>query len=276
MYAIYYTERFRDILPIEMSQMSATLAEQHIVVTGASQGIGAAIVDALSAQGARMSLMARRLPPLEDKASQLPQAQAISVDVTQSDAVVQAFQQARQGFGAVDILVNCAGQAHSTPTHLMQDADWHRMIAVNLDALFYCCREALADMRSTGRGRIVNIASSAALKGYNYVAAYCAAKHGALGLTRALALEHATRNITVNAVCPGYTDTELMQTAIQTLMDKTGRDAVTARAAFTQSNPQGRLIDPAEVAATVVWLCSPEAGSITGQAIAVAGGEVMH
>ena len=256
--------------------MAGTLAEQHIVVTGASQGIGAAIVDALAAQGAKLSLMARRLPPLEDKASQLHKAQAISVDVTQSDAVAQAFQQARQGFGAVDILVNCAGQVYTTPTHRMQDDDWHRMIAVNLDALFYCCREALADMRSTGRGRIVNIASTAALKGYNYVAAYTAAKHGALGLTRALALEYATQKITVNAVCPGYTDTEMMQTAMQTLMEKTGRDTHAARVAFTQSNPQGRLIEPAEVAATVLWLCSPEAGSITGQAIAVAGGEVMH
>ncbi len=256
--------------------MSVALAEQHIVVTGASQGIGAAIADALAGQDARLSLMARRLPPLQEKASQLPHAQAISVDVSQSDSVAQAFQQARQGFGPVDILVNSAGQVHSAPLQRMNDDDWHRMIAVNLDSLFYCCREALADMRKSGSGRIVNIASTAALKGYNYVAAYCAAKHGALGLTRALALENVTQKITVNAVCPGYTETELIQNAIQTLMEKTGRDAACARAEFTRSNPQGRLIDPAEVAATVVWLCSPEAGSITGQAIAVAGGEVMH
>ena len=254
---------------------SRVLSDKHVVVTGASQGIGAAIATALAAQGAKLTLIARRLPPLQEKAAQLPRAQAISADVSQSGSVTEAFQQARQSFGPVEILVNNAGQAHTSPTHSMNDDDWHQMIAVNLDSLFYCCREALADMHRGRGGRIVNIASTAALKGYSYVAAYCAAKHGALGLTRALALENVTKNITVNAVCPGYTDTELIQNSIKTIMEKTGRDVTEARAEFTRSNPQGRLIDPEEVADTVVWLCSPGAGSITGQAIAVAGGEVM-
>ncbi len=251
---------------------SGTLANKHIVITGASQGIGAAIADALA--GGRLSLMARRLPPLQEKAAQLPRAQAIVADVSQRESVTAAFQQARQTFGPVDILINNAGQARTSPVHRMSDEDWQQMIAVNLDSLFYCCREALADMRHGDAGRIVNIASTAALKGYPYVAAYCAAKHGALGLTRALALEHATRNITVNAVCPGYTDTALIQNSITTIMAETGRSEAEARAVFTRSNPQGRLIEPEEVASTVLWLCSPEARSVTGQAIVVAGGEV--
>ncbi|HCS28346.1 MAG TPA: 3-hydroxyacyl-CoA dehydrogenase [Spongiibacteraceae bacterium] len=251
------------------------LTGKHAIVTGGGRGIGAAIADALSAEGARVTLMGRSMAPLQQMAAQLTHAQAISIDVTRSDLVHAAFQQARESFGPVDILINNAGQAHTSPAHKMTDDHWSQMIAANLNSVFYCCREALTDMRNNGGGRIVNIASTAALKGYTYVAAYCAAKHGTLGLTRSLALENASRNITVNAVCPGYTETELLQNSIETIMEKTSRSETQARAELAKSNPQGHLVQPEQVSNAVVWLCAPGAEAITGQAIAVAGGEIM-
>ncbi|MBB6521434.1 SDR family NAD(P)-dependent oxidoreductase [Pseudoteredinibacter isoporae] len=252
-----------------------SLDNKHIVVTGASKGIGAAIVDALAAQGARISLMGRSLAGLEAKAEGLPKAQCIAVDVMDPDAVCEGFAKAREGFGPIDVLVNNAGQAATAPFHKMDKATWRQMMGVNLDSVFFCCQEAMADMRPAKSGRIINIASTAALKGYGYVSAYVAAKHGVLGLTRALAMETAQHGITVNAVCPGYTETELVRDSIQTIMDKTGRSEEDARAELAKSNPQGRLIQPEEVANTVLWLCQDGSDSITGQAIAVAGGEVM-
>ena len=255
--------------------MTKTLNGKHAIVTGAGKGIGAAIVDALAARGAKVTLMGRSLEPLQAKADSLPQAQAISVDVTDSERVKAAFQEAREAFGAIDILVNNAGQAHTSPAHKMDDDHWQRMIAVNLDSVSTAVARRWPICASRGSGRIVNIASTAALKGYGYVSAYCAAKHGTLGLTRSLALENATSGITVNAVCPGYTETELVRNSIKTIMEKTGRSETEARAELTQSNPQGRLVQPEEVANAVLWLCSPGAESVTGQAITVAGGEVM-
>jgi 3-hydroxybutyrate dehydrogenase len=159
--------------------------------------------------------------------------------------------------------------------HAADDALWDEMLAVNLGGVYRCIRCALPDMLHAGRGRIINIASTAGLTGYAYVTAYCAAKHGVIGLTRALAMELARKNITVNAVCPGYSDTDMVREAVANIQAKTGRDAAAARAALTARNPQGRLIAPEEVAQAVLWLCSAGAGSITGQSIAVAGGEVM-
>ncbi|MCV6620408.1 MAG: SDR family oxidoreductase [Cellvibrionaceae bacterium] len=252
-----------------------SLKDKHVVVTGASKGIGAAIVDALAAEGAKITLMGRSLAGLEQKAKGLALAQCVAVDVMDPEAVSAGFAKAREGFGAIDVLINNAGQAATAPFHKMDHETWRQMMGVNLDSVFFCCQEAIADMRPAKAGRIINIASTAALKGYGYVSAYVAAKHGVLGLTRALALETAQHGITVNAVCPGYTETELVRDSIRTIMDKTGRSEDEARAELAKSNPQGRLIQPEEVADTVLWLCQASSASITGQAIAVAGGEVM-
>ena len=161
------------------------------------------------------------------------------------------------------------------PFHKLSVEDWRAVMSLNLDAVFHCSQQVLGDMRERRWGRIVNVASTAAQRGYAYVSAYCAAKHGVLGLTRALALETATHGITVNAVCPGYTDTDIIRAGIDNIVARTGRTEAEALRQFTDTNPQGRLIQPAEVAATVLWLCAEDSRSITGQAISVSGGEVM-
>jgi NAD(P)-dependent dehydrogenase (short-subunit alcohol dehydrogenase family) len=250
------------------------LSDKHAVVTGGGTGIGAAVAAALTADGARVTVMGRRLAPLEATAVSLPGARGVTCDVTDPASVAAAFERARSELGLIDILINNAGAAETAPFHKMDAAHWRRMMAVNLDGVFNCTRRVYEEMRTQGWGRIVNIASTAAVKGYAYVSAYCAAKHGVLGLTRALALEAAKSGVTVNAVCPGYTDTDIVRDAIKNIAQKTGRSADEALAQLTSDNPQGRLIQPAEVAGACVWLCRPESASITGQAIVVAVGEV--
>jgi NAD(P)-dependent dehydrogenase (short-subunit alcohol dehydrogenase family) len=182
---------------------------------------------------------------------------------------------ARAAIGPITLLVNNAGQAPSGTLCNTSDAEWQSVLSVNLTGTFICMRECLPDMLQAGFGRIVNIASTAGLVGYPYVSAYCASKHGVIGLTRAAALETARRNVTVNAVCPGYTDTDLVREAVANISAKTGRDAQAALAELTSHNPQRRLVTPAEVADAVRWLCLRSSASITGQSIAIAGGEVM-
>jgi NAD(P)-dependent dehydrogenase (short-subunit alcohol dehydrogenase family) len=249
-----------------------TLHGKHAVVTGASRGIGLAVARALRAQGARVTLMARDAHALEAAAAQLGGDTAWqTVDVTDAAGVAAAFARA----GAVDILVNNAGQAASAPFGRTDAALWQHMLDVNLTGAWHCIGAALPGMLDAGWGRVVNVASTAGLKGYRYVAAYCAAKHGLVGLTRALALEVAARGVTVNAVCPGYTETDLVADAVANIVRRTGRTEVQARAELAAANPQGRLVQPDEVADAVAWLCMPGAGAMNGQAIAVAGGEVM-
>ncbi len=249
------------------------LTDKHAVITGGGTGIGAAIAAALAADGARVTVMGRRLEPLETTAATLKDARCVRCDVTDADNVRVAFQQAQAESGPIEILVNNAGAAATAPFHKMDLQHWRRMLAVNLDGVFNCTQAVYEEMRAHGWGRIVNIASTAAVKGYAYVSAYCAAKHGVLGLTRALALEAARTGVTVNAVCPGFTDTDIVRDAVKNIADKTGRSEDEALAELTQHNPQGRLIKPSEVADAVFWLCRPESASITGQAIVVAGGE---
>ena len=252
----------------------------HAVVTGGGSGIGAAIAQALIADGARLTLMGRRLDRLQAQRDRLsvdggPSVELQTCDVADEASVRQAFAAAVRAAGPVDLLVNNAGKVETAPFAKTSLETWRRLLDVNLTGSFLCSREVLPAMSERRFGRIVNVASTAALKGYAYVAAYCAAKHGVLGLTRALALETARKGVTVNAVCPGYTETDIVAGAIDTIVAKTGRTPEQARAELAAVNPQGRLVDPAEVAASVAWLARRDSGSITGQAIAVAGGEVM-
>jgi NAD(P)-dependent dehydrogenase (short-subunit alcohol dehydrogenase family) len=256
------------------------LRGRHAVVTGASRGIGAAIAATLARHGADVTLMSRNEARLRQQATVLAEAgngkaQAIALDIARPDLVPVAFARAADQFGPPHILINNAGAAMAAPIGKTDLPKWQQMLEVNLTGAFLCIREVVQAMAKGDYGRIVNIASTAGLTGYGYVTAYCAAKHGLIGLTRALAREMAHTGVTVNAVCPGYTDTEIVAEAVGNIVAKTGRTAEQALRELTAHNPQGRLVRPDEVAETVGWLCSPSSASITGQSIVVAGGELM-
>lgn len=258
--------------------MNSTLAGKHAVVTGGGSGIGAATAQALVKAGARVTLMGRDAQRLAAQRETLSAhgeiAACISVDVCDESAVNKAFSEAAAIAGAVDVLVNNAGQAQAVPFAQTDIALWKRMLDVNLTGVFLCTRAVLPSMLERNHGRIINVASTAGQIGYAYVAAYCAAKHGVIGLTRALALEVATKGITVNAVCPGYTETELLQASLDQITAKTSRSEQEARDILVRHNPQRRFVAPDEVANAVLWLCMPGSESITGQSISVSGGEV--
>ncbi len=251
------------------------LQGHHALITGGGTGIGAAIARALAADGAKLTLVGRRREKLEEVGAEPFDALVSPGDVTDRKQVENCFAIAREAQGPITILVNNAGAAESAPFAKITEESWRRTMAVNLDALLHCCQAALPDLLAAEAGRIVTIASTAGLKGYAYTAPYVAAKHGAVGLTRALAAELARTNVTVNAVCPGFTDTDMVAEAVANIQGRTGRSAEEARGELAKFNPQGRLVATDEVASAVLWLCLPESRSITGQAIAVAGGEVM-
>jgi NAD(P)-dependent dehydrogenase (short-subunit alcohol dehydrogenase family) len=261
-------------------EIVAPLRGRHAVVTGASRGIGVAIAGALARLGANVTLMSRNRAILAARAADLERTfrirtQAVEIDVADESRVAAAFAAAFDHFGTVHILVNNAGIAEAAPFSKTDLAMWQRVIGVDLTGAFLCTRQVLRDMVKAGQGRVVNVASTAGLTGYPYVAAYCAAKHGVIGLTRALAREVARTGVTVNAVCPGYTDTEIVANALTNIMAKTSRSREQALADLVAHNPQGRLVTPEEVADAVAWLCLPSSASITGQSILVAGGELM-
>ena len=262
------------------SQGTLPLAGKHALVTGGSRGIGAACAQALLSRGARVTLAGRDADSLAAAQASMramsPADIAIQVlDVADEDSVRAGFAAAAERLGRIDILVNNAGQAAAAPFGKTDAALWQRMLDVNLTGTFHCTQAALPAMLEAKWGRIVNVASTAGLTGYRYTAAYTAAKHGVVGLTRALALEVATKGVTVNAVCPGYTETDIVRDAVANIVAKTGRGEQEARAELAAGNPQKRLVQSGEVANAVVWLCLAESAAMNGQSIAVAGGEVM-
>ena len=252
-----------------------SLTGHHAVVTGAGSGIGRATAERLAEAGCQVTLIGRHVARLNETADRIGDlAFAAPADVTDPDALAAAIEVGRDRFGPIDILVNNAGAATSAP-FLKTDAEALRaMLALNLEAPAEAARLVLPGMLTRRWGRIVNVASTAGLKGYPYVSAYVAAKHGLVGLTRALALEVAAKGVTVNAVCPGFTETELVAKSVESIIAKTGRSEEEARAALAASNPQGRLITPDEVATTIVWLCGDGASGVNGAAVPVAGGEL--
>jgi 3-hydroxybutyrate dehydrogenase len=248
-------------------------------VTGSGRGIGRAIAIAFAGAGARVVLSARSIDEVRRVSDEIRAAggEAISVtcDVTQGPDVQAAFETAIDHFRRIDILVNNAGFVESAPLERLEPALWERTLDVNLTGTYRCTRTVLPAMIKQRHGRIINIASTAARVGYRYTTAYCAAKHGVLGFTRALALEVATNGVTVNAVCPGWVDTDMTKASIRRIAEKTGRSAEEARRTLEAMNPQRRLVRPEEVAAVALFLARRDAAAITGQAYGVDGGEVM-
>ena len=250
------------------------LAGRVALVTGASKGLGAAIARRLSERGARLALVGRDADALAAVARET-HGLALVADVTDAAAIVRALARAREELGPIAILVQNAGIASGAPLEGTDDALWERTMAVNVTAPFRIARAVVPEMIRAGYGRVVHVASNAGLTGYAYTAAYCASKHALVGLTRALAAEVAKSGVTVNAVCPGFLDTEMTERTIATIAAKTGRSADDARRALEALSPQKRLVDVVEVAHVVAMLCDDEARGVNGQSIAIDGGQVM-
>ncbi len=255
------------------------LAGRHVVVTGGGSGIGFAIAEVMARRGADITIMGRNRSLLDARVIELAhfgtRVAAETVNVTDPVIIEAAFSQASERQGRPAILINNAGIVRSAPFGKTSLTMWQEVMATDLTGAFLCIGQVLKGMIDSGFGRIINVASTAGLTGIPYATAYCAAKHGMIGLTRALAREVAKTAVTVNAVCPGYTDTNVVQGALDNISSKTGRSRDDALAQLVAQNPQGRLIQPSEVAETVAWLCLPASASITGQSILVAGGELM-
>lgn len=246
---------------------------QHALITGGGTGIGAAIAMRLAKSGIPVTITGRRSKPLEKLGGEHKLISWVAGDVSDEESVKKIFNTAKEHFGPVDIVVANAGIAGAAPFAKTDLNMWNNMLAVNLTGVFLTLKEAQKDMIANGWGRMITMASTAGLKGSSYISAYCAAKHGVVGLTRSLAAELANNNITVNAVCPGFTQTKMLETSISNIMEKTGKPDEFARKVLADTNPMGKIIQPSEIAGTVMWLIGEDAHSITGQAISVSGGE---
>ena len=259
------------------------LADRIALITGGGRGIGRAIAIAFAREGANIAIAARTTEQVERAAEEIRTecdvtvtALPFSCDVSDAQSVARMFEELGERFGrGVDILVNNAGVAESAPLVKTSDELWHRHLAVNLSGTFHCMRAALPAMIARGWGRIINIASIAGKTGAAYIAAYTASKHGVLGLTRSCAMEVATKGVTVNAICPGYVETDMAEHAIENITAKTGKSSTEARAILEQMSPQQRLITTEEVAALALHLASHEGRGINGQALNVDGGSVL-
>lgn len=240
---------------------------RHVVITGGGRGIGAEIARRFAALGDRITVMSRTRDEVEKVADEVG-GYGIRCDVGEPASVEAAFMAA----GPVDVLVNCAGVARSSPVLKTDVRVWDEHLKVNLTGAFLCSLKVLPFMASRSKGRIVNVASVAGLKGYPYLAAYCASKHGLIGLTRALAAEYADKGVTVNAICPGYVESPLLTGAIQNIVEKTGRTPDEVRTELEDQNPQHRFFEAGEVAAMAVFLASDEAKGVNGQALSICGG----
>jgi len=252
----------------------SSLKGRHALVTGGGRGIGRSVAGRLVKAGATVTIVGRNPATLEQAIMQGDAHAAAVADITDRQAVEAAVQDAVARYGPVDLLIANAGAAASAPFMKTGPEIFRQMLDVNLLGVTNTAHAVLGSMTERGFGRIVAVASTAGLKGYAYVSAYCAAKHAVVGFVRALALETARSGVTVNAVCPGFTDTDIVSESLARIMDKTNRTRDEALAELVKHNPQGRLIDPSEVAEAVLWLCREGARSVTGQAIAVAGGEI--
>jgi len=246
---------------------------RHALVTGGGSGVGREIALALAQAGVEVTICGRRAEALETVAAENERIHAIAADVTDEQSMSALYEKAQAARGPLDIVVANAGVADSAPAHKTTLADWQKTLDVNLTGAFLTVKPALSGMAARKSGRIVFVASVAGLKGYAYVAPYVAAKHGVVGLMRALAAELARTGVTVNAVCPGYVETDMLERSVDNIVEKTGRPAEEARKILAAANPQNRFVQPDEVADAVLWLCGDKAGSITGQAISISGGE---
>lgn len=257
------------------------LKDKTALITGGGRGIGRAVAFAMAREGARVAVLARTLSEVTRVAAEIKeecgtQTLSFACDVSDRDNVSSAFAEVAEKFGrGIDVLVNNAGIAESAPLLKTDDEMWQRHLGVNLSGTFYCTRAALPAMLASGWGRIINIASIAGKTGAPYVSAYAASKHGVLGLTRSLALEVATKGITVNAICPGYVETDMTTHAVENITAKTGKSGEEARAIIERMSPQNRLVTTEEVAALALLLASDEGRGINGQAINVDGGSVL-